>query len=142
MRVAWLNPLFYDHETISRFSAKTIDSKAAKIYEMFSSSSYDRRGDRGRGRGRSGYSVIRRGSGQGWRSAGPETPRSPSPPTGPVLVTIRYSELEADQASTSDSKITGLEDVASYNWLKANQPTIMTPGKYSHKLRSHNIKRP
>jgi hypothetical protein len=45
------------------------------------------------------------------------------------LTTIRYSELEADQASSSDARITGLEDVASYNWLKANEPTIMTPGK-------------
>jgi hypothetical protein len=44
------------------------------------------------------------------------------------LTTIRYSELEADQVSSSDAKITGLEDVASYNWLKANEPTIMTPG--------------
>lgn len=92
---------------------------------MFSSSSYDRFGGRGRGRG--GYSAAR-GRGQGRRSAAPETPRSPSPPIGPVLTTIRYSELEADQASSSDARITGLEDVASYNWLKANEPSIMTPG--------------
>ncbi len=95
---------------------------------MFSSSSYDRFGGRGRGRGRGGYSAARRGSGQGWLSAASETPRSPSPPIGPVLTTIRYSELEADQASSSDARITGLEDVASYNWLKSNEPTIMTPG--------------
>lgn len=95
---------------------------------MFSSSSYDRFGGRGRGRGRGGYNAARRGSGQGRRSSAPETPRSPSPPIGPVLTAIRYSELEADQVSSSDAKITGLEDVASYNWLKANEPTIMTPG--------------
>ncbi|KAG0645078.1 hypothetical protein D0Z07_9108 [Hyphodiscus hymeniophilus] len=94
---------------------------------MFSSSSYDRLGGRGRGRGF--YSAARRGSGQGQRSAAPGTPRSPSPPTGPVFTTIRYSELEADQASSSDARITGVEDVASYNWLKANEPTIITPGK-------------
>lgn len=88
---------------------------------MFSSSSYDRFGGRRRG----GYSATR---GQGGRSVAPETPRSPSPPIGLVLTTIRYSELEDDQASSSDAKITGLEDVASYNWLKANEPTIMTPG--------------
>ena len=88
---------------------------------MFSSSSYDRFSGRGHGRGRGR-------SGQGWRSAAPETPRSPSPPIGPVLTTIRHSELEADQASSGDARITGLEDVASYNWLKANEPTIMTPG--------------
>jgi hypothetical protein len=86
---------------------------------MFSSSSYDRFGGPGRGRG--GYSAARRGSVQ-------ETPRSPSPPIGPVLTTIHYSELEADQALSSDATITGLEDIASYNWLKANEPTIMTPG--------------
>lgn len=99
---------------------------------MFSSSSYDRFGGRGRGRGRAlgrgGYSAARRDSGQSRRSAAPETPRSPSPPIGPVLTTICRSELEADQASSSDARITGLEDVASYNWLKANEPTIMTPG--------------
>jgi hypothetical protein len=44
------------------------------------------------------------------------------------LTTIRYSELKADQVLSIDAKITGLEDVASYNWLKANEPTIMTPG--------------
>lgn len=95
---------------------------------MFSSSSYDRFDGRGRGRGRGGYSAVRRASGQNRRSAAPEIPRSPSPPIGPVLTTIRYSELEADEASSSDAIITGLEDVASYNWLKANEPTIMTPG--------------
>jgi hypothetical protein len=97
---------------------------------MFSSSSYDRFGGRGRGRGRGrgGYSAARRDSGQGQRSVAPETPRSPSPPIGPVLVTIRYNELETDQALSSDARIIGLEDVASYNWLKVNEPTIMTPG--------------
>ncbi|OBT81336.1 hypothetical protein VE02_10091 [Pseudogymnoascus sp. 03VT05] len=89
---------------------------------MFSSSSYDRFGGRRRG----GYSATR---GQGRRSVAPETPRSPSPPIGLVLTTIRYSELEDDQASSSDAKITGLEDIASYNWLETNEPTIMTPGK-------------
>jgi hypothetical protein len=44
------------------------------------------------------------------------------------LTTIRYSELKADQVSSGDAKITGLEEVASYSWLKANEPTIMTPG--------------
>lgn len=93
---------------------------------MFSSSRYDRFGGRGRGRG--GYGAARRGSGQDQRSSAPETPRSPSPPIGPALTTIRYSELKADQVSSGDAKITGLEEVASYSWLKANEPTIMTPG--------------
>jgi hypothetical protein len=97
---------------------------------MFSSSSYDRFGGRGRGRGRGrgAYSAARRGSGQDRRSSAPESPRSPSPPIGPILTTIRYGELKADQVSSSDAKITGLEDVASYNWLKANEPTIVAPG--------------
>jgi len=93
---------------------------------MFSSSSYDRFGSRGRGRG--GYSVANRDSGKGRRSAAPKTKRSPSPPFGQVLTTIRYSELETDQASSSEARITGLEDVASYNWLKSDEPTIITPG--------------
>ncbi|KAI9652700.1 MAG: hypothetical protein M1829_001483 [Trizodia sp. TS-e1964] len=61
-----------------------------------------------------------------WRSPARETPL---PPLGPLLTTIQHNELEADQASSSDAKITGLEDLASYNWLKADEPTIITPGK-------------
>lgn len=98
---------------------------------MFSSSKYDRFGGPRRGRG--GYSAARRSSGQ-------ETQRSPSPPFGPVLTTIRYSELKTDQFPSSDAKITGLEDVASYNWLKADEPLIMVPGRYPHNLSSENIK--
>lgn len=94
---------------------------------MFSSSSYDRFGGCGRRRG--GYSAARRGRGQCRRSSAHETPRSPSPPIGPVLTTIHYRELETDQISSSDAKITRVEDVASYNWLRANEPTIMVPGK-------------
>lgn len=99
---------------------------------MFSSSSHDRFGGRGRGRGRGGYTAARRDSEQGWRLSAPETPRSPLPPIGPVLTTIHYSELEVEQALSSDARITGVEDVALYNWLKAKEPTIITPGTYSH----------
>jgi hypothetical protein len=108
---------FYENQ--SCFSENSNRFKSQKYNEMFSSSTYDRFGGRGRGRGRprDGYSQ---------RSAA--APRSPSPPSGPILTTIRYSELEADQASSSDARITGLEDVATYNWLKADEPTIMTPG--------------
>lgn len=95
---------------------------------MFSSSSYDRFGGRGRGRGRGAYTAARRGPGHGRRSSAHETPRSPSPPIGSVLTTIRYSELKADQISSSDAKITHVEDVASYNWLRATEPTILVPG--------------
>lgn len=89
---------------------------------MFTSNSYDRFGGRHRGR------AVRQGCRQSWRSSTPETTRHPSPPTGPVVTVIRYNELAADQVSSCDAKITGLEDVASYNWLRANEPTIITPG--------------
>ncbi|OCK74672.1 hypothetical protein K432DRAFT_409666 [Lepidopterella palustris CBS 459.81] len=46
-----------------------------------------------------------------------------------IDLAVAVVELKADQVSFSDAKITGLEDVASYNWLKANEPTIMVPGK-------------
>lgn len=94
---------------------------------MFSSGGYNGFGGRGcgRGRGRGGYSAARRG-GQGWHPA-PEVPRAPSPPLGPVLTTISYNELNEDQAPP-DAKITGVEDIASYNWIKAKKPTIMVPG--------------
>jgi len=93
---------------------------------MFSSSNYDR--FRGRDHSRAGYSAARRGIGRGQRFSALETSRIPSPPFGSVLTTIRYSELRADQIPSGDAKITGLEDVASYNWLKADEPTIVTPG--------------
>ncbi|KAL3417065.1 geranylgeranyl pyrophosphate synthetase [Phlyctema vagabunda] len=98
---------------------------SSSSYQRFDSSARGRGGSRGSGRGR-GRGSYR---GQGWHSAARETPRSPSPPIGPVLTTIRYSELRAGQAASIDAKITGLEDVASYNWLKADEPTVMTPGK-------------
>ena len=75
---------------------------------MFSSSSYDRFSGRVHGHGYGSYSAARRGSVQ-------ETPRSLSPLIGPVLTTIYYSELEADQALSSDAIIIGLEDIVSYN---------------------------
>jgi hypothetical protein len=93
---------------------------------MFSSSGYDRFGGRGRGRG--GHSAAHRGR-QGWRPR-PEIPRTPSPPLGPLLTKILYKELKEDQVRASKAKITDVQDVASYNWIKANEPTIMVPGRF------------
>jgi len=98
---------------------------------MFSSSSYDRFGGgsgRGRGRGRGGHAAGRQGNGKGRHSA---PPKIPIPPIGPLLTIIHLSELEVEHASSSDARITGVEDVASYNWLNATEPTILTPGTYS-----------
>jgi hypothetical protein len=92
---------------------------------MFSSSGYDRFGGRGRGRGRGGYSAAR--GGQGKRSK-PEIPRTPSPPLGPVLATVLRHQLNENEVPSGNAKITGVEDVASYNWIRANEPTIMVPG--------------
>jgi len=96
---------------------------------MFSSNSYNRFGGRGSSRG---YTATRRGSRQGRRSAAHKTLRSLLLLIGLVLTTIYYSELEAEQALSSDARIIGVEDVASYNWLKAKEPTIITPSTYSH----------
>jgi hypothetical protein len=103
---------------------------------MFSSGGYGRFGGHGRGRG--GYSAARQG-GQGWLSK-PKVPRAPSPSLGLVLTTILYNELNEDQEPPSNAKITGVEDVASYNWVKANEPTIMIPGWCSYSMSSNKSK--
>lgn len=93
------------------------------VFKMFSSGGYGRFS----GRGRAGCASTPRG-GQGWRST-PEVPRTPSPPLGPVLTKILHKELDGEVISLSTAKITDVQDVASYNWVKANEPTIMVPGK-------------
>ena len=55
--------------------------------------------------------------------------RPPSPPLGQVLVTLS----DVDLANPSDlfeypAKISSCEDVASYNWLNEQEPTILVPG--------------
>lgn len=98
------------------------------VLKMFSSGGYDRFSGRGRGRGRAGYASTPRG-GQGWRPA-IEIQRTPSPPLGPVLIKILYKDLSGTDVLLSKAKITNVQDVASYNWIKDNEPTIMVPGKF------------
>ena len=55
--------------------------------------------------------------------------RPPSPPLGQVLATLS----DVDLTNPSDlygypAKISSCEDVASYNWLNEQEPTILTPG--------------
>ena len=55
--------------------------------------------------------------------------RPPSPPLGQVLATLS----DIDLTNPSDlheypAKISGCKDVASYNWLNEQEPTILTPG--------------
>lgn len=58
-----------------------------------------------------------------------EVPRPPSPPLGPILTTLRESDL-ADYPNLHEgyARITDCKDVASYNWLNKNEPTILVPG--------------
>lgn len=93
---------------------------------MFSSQGNDRFS--GRGRSRAGYASTSRG-GQGWRPT-QVIPRTPSPPLGPVLTKILDHELNGDDILLSKAKITNVQDIASYNWIKANEPTIIVPGKF------------
>jgi len=89
-----------------------------------------RTGFRAGGRGRSGYNAAGKGRGQGWRSKH-EIQRVPSPPIGPILQQISRDELEGNNLTSREVGITGMEDVASYNWVdRENEPTIMVPGKY------------
>ena len=55
--------------------------------------------------------------------------RPPSPPLGPVLTTLS----DVDLANPSDlfeypAKISSCKDVASYNWMNEQEPTILVPG--------------
>ena len=55
--------------------------------------------------------------------------RPPSPPLGPVLATLS----DVDLTDPSDlygypAKISSCKDVASYNWLNEQEPTILVPG--------------
>jgi hypothetical protein len=98
--------------------------------EMFSS------GSRG-GHGRAGYLAHRgyaaRRGGRGW-GQNHEVSRVPSPPLGPVLSTISRVELVADEVPAGNAKITGVEDVASYNWISGKEPTILVPGKHNRRI--------
>lgn len=60
-----------------------------------------------------------------------EISRLPPRPFGPVLRTISRNQLEDNTVGAEDARITNLEDVSSYNWIKSARPTIMTPGKYT-----------
>ena len=58
--------------------------------------------------------------------------RPPSPPLGQVLATLS----DVDLANPSDlyeypAKISSCKDVASYNWLNEQEPTILVPGLQS-----------
>ncbi len=131
--------------SIKNSSITLATDTSSQLEGMFSSSKYDRfdggerRGGRGRdrgsgrGRGRSGYSATRTRV-----TSTPVVPEPPSPPMGPVMTTIQYRDLTVDDVQASPAKITGLEDVASYNWLDASEPTILTPG-ISHHLSSSRV---
>ncbi|TLD32093.1 hypothetical protein E2P81_ATG07583 [Venturia nashicola] len=90
---------------------------------MFSSGGYDRFS----GRSRAGYAPAPSG-GRGWRPTA-ESPRTPSPPLGPVLTKILDHELGEGDILLSKAKITNVQDIASYNWIKADEPTIIVPGR-------------
>ncbi|CZS94332.1 uncharacterized protein RCO7_10301 [Rhynchosporium graminicola] len=95
---------------------------------MFSSSSYDRFVSRGRGRGRGNPRAARRDSGQDRLATASEIISSPSPPTGPVLATIHYRELETDRPFSSENKFN----------VKAGKPPKWTPTARPTKLAEDN----
>lgn len=96
----------------------------------------------GRGRWRGLNSGRERGSSLQFRGRTkglhPNQPRRqtvaqpPSPPLGPILATLS----EDDLASSPDlyrhpAGIICREDITSYNWLNAKEPTIMVPGLHT-----------
>lgn len=55
--------------------------------------------------------------------------RPPSPPLGQVLATL--SDIDLTNPSNLygyPAKISSCKDVASYNWLNEQEPTILVPG--------------
>ncbi|XMA20290.1 hypothetical protein WAI453_013081 [Rhynchosporium graminicola] len=100
---------------------------------MFSSSSYDRFVSRGRGRGRGNPRAARRDSGQDRLATASEIISSPSPPTGPVLATIHYRELETDRPFSSEFS----EHQNKFN-VKAGKPPKWTPTARPTKLAEDN----
>lgn len=55
--------------------------------------------------------------------------RPPSPPLGQVLATLSDVDLaNPSDLSEYSAKISSCEDVASYNWLNEQEPTILVPG--------------
>jgi len=79
------------------------------------------------------YNAGRRGGGRIHRYA-PES-GTPAPPYGPLVREIRKSDLVPGAEKYKDSAtIKDCELVASYNWLDKSNPTMLIPGKYSHKI--------
>jgi hypothetical protein len=59
------------------------------------------------------------------------TQRSPSPPVGALLSTVRIKDLELESEKIdqrNDTKITNCNFVASFNWSEGVQSTIIVPG--------------
>lgn len=49
------------------------------------------------------------------------------------MTRILHNELSADEIISTKAKITIVQDVASYNWIKASGPTIIVPGVFMTK---------
>ncbi|KAL8714539.1 MAG: hypothetical protein Q9220_001487 [cf. Caloplaca sp. 1 TL-2023] len=78
------------------------------------------------------------GAGVGWHGSSHSGQQSnqatsqqpPSPSLGPLLKTFNDSDLEDALAlNKEDASITDCEDVASFNWMNEEEPTIVVPGK-------------
>ena len=55
--------------------------------------------------------------------------RPPSPPLGQLLATLSDVDLtDPSDLYENSAKISSCKDVASYNWLNEQEPTILVPG--------------
>ncbi|KAF2139492.1 uncharacterized protein K452DRAFT_289505 [Aplosporella prunicola CBS 121167] len=76
------------------------------------------------------FSSNRADRGRPQQQSSESTPRTPSPPLGPILKTIIGNDLEdIPYSNYLDCKISNCEYVGSYNWLNRSNPTIKVPGR-------------
>lgn len=54
---------------------------------------------------------------------------APELPLGPVLSTIKRSDLSENEFPAYQAKVANVKDVASYSWVKGEESTIVVPGK-------------
>lgn len=74
-----------------------------------------------------------------WQQRNELHSRPPSPPLGPVLMTLNERDLgTSPDLKEPLAKITECKYVASYNWLNRNEPTILVSGKPVFSFRSRN----
>lgn len=78
-------------------------------------------------RGRGGYFHKKFPQNRSTEASRALEPSFPPPPLGSLVQTIRHGE--ATSTDRKDAVISGVEVVASFNWMQRDSPTVIMPGK-------------